>query len=93
MTDKIRAEIQDAASAVNAAYDQIQQSQKNVDLARRSLQFGRQLFDAGDIDLIELNIYENSVAEAELQLLEANFKYFFYRASYETAKSGAAFER
>ena len=92
VTDKIRAEIQDAASAVNAAYDQIQQSQKNVDLARRSLQFGRLLFDAGDIDLIELNIYENSVAEAELQLLEAVFKYFFYRAIYQTAKSGAAFE-
>ncbi len=92
VTDKIRAEIQDAASAVNAAFDQIQQSQRNVDLARQSLDLGGQLFRAGDIDLIELNIYENSVADAELELLEAYFKYFFYRVVYETAKSGVAFE-
>lgn len=91
VTDKIRAEILDAASAVNAAFDQIQQSQKNVDLARQSLQLGRQLFDAGDIDLIELNIYENSVADAELELLEAYLKYFFFQAIYETARSGQAF--
>jgi outer membrane protein TolC len=92
VTDKVRAEIQDAASAVNAAFDQIQQSQRNVDLARQSLELGNQLFQAGDIDLIELNIYENSVADAELELLEAYFKYFFYRVVYETAKSGVAFE-
>jgi outer membrane protein TolC len=91
VTDKIRAEIQDAASAVNAAFDQIQQSEKNVALARQSLQLGRQLFNAGDIDLIELNIYENSVADAELELLEANLKYLFYLAIYETATSGQAF--
>ena len=93
MTDKIRAEIQDAASAVNAAFDQIQQSQKNADLARQSLQLGRQLFDAGDIDLIELNIYENSVADAELELFEAYFKYFFFHAIYETARAGVAFDQ
>lgn len=92
VTDKIRAEIQDAASGVNAAYDQIQQSQKNVDLAGQALVLGRQLFDQGDIDLIELNIYENSVADAELELLGAYLKYFFFRAIYETAKSGVAFE-
>jgi outer membrane protein TolC len=91
-TDKIRAELQDATSAVNAAYDQIEQSQKNAELARRSLELGRKAFDAGDIGLIELNIYETAVADAELQLLEAFFKYFFSRANYEAAKSGIAFE-
>ncbi len=93
VTDKIRAEIQDAASAVNAAFDQIQQSQKNVDLARRSLSLGRKSFEAGDIDLIGLNIYENSVADAELELLDAQFKYFYYRAAYQTASTGSAFEQ
>jgi outer membrane protein TolC len=92
-SDKIRAEIQDAASAVNAAIEQIEQSRKNEELARRSLVLGRQSFDEGDIGLIELNIYETSVADAELQLLDAQFKYFYYRAVYETAIRGTAFDR
>ena len=88
VSDKIRAEVQDAASAVNAAYEQILQSEENVRLTRRSLELGRLAFRGGDIDLLALNIYETSVADAELQLLEAQFKFFFYRAIYETAISG-----
>lgn len=91
--DKIRAELQDASSAVNAAFDQIQQSTENVRLAKRSLQLGLVSFQEGDIDLITLNIYEASVATAELELLDAQFKYFFYQAVYETAKIGIAFNR
>ena len=93
VTDKIRAEIQDAASAVNAALEQIEQTQQNVALTKPSLELGRQSFEAGDIDLIALNIYETSVADAELQLLDAQFKYFFYQVVYETAKSGQAFNQ
>lgn len=85
VSDKIRAEVQDAASAVNAAYEQIEQSKENVRLTRKSLELGRLAFSEGDIDLIALNIYETSVADAELQLLDAQFKYFFYRAVYQTA--------
>ncbi len=85
VSDKIRAEIQDAASAVNAAHEQIEQSTENLRLTRRSLELGRLAFREGDIDLIALNIYETSVADAELQLLDAQFKYFFYRAVYRTA--------
>jgi outer membrane protein TolC len=92
VTDKIRAEIQDAASAVNAASDQIRQSQLNVELTRRSRELGQLSFEAGDIDLIALNIYESAVADAELELLEAQFKYFFYLAAYEVAKTGLAFQ-
>jgi hypothetical protein len=49
-------------------------------------------FEDGDIDLVVLNIFETSVADAELLLLESQFKYFLFRAIYETAKSGAAFQ-
>ncbi|MFK7770449.1 MAG: TolC family protein [Mariniblastus sp.] len=93
-SDKIRAELQDAWSAVNAAYNQIQQSSENVRLTERSLnEFGREAFEAGEIDLIKLNIYETAVATAELELLDAQYKYFFYRAIYETAKTGQAFSQ
>lgn len=83
--DKIRSEIQDAASGVNAAQDQIAQSRENLRLTRKSLELGRISFEEGDIDLLSLNIYESAVADAELQLLEAQFKQFFYRTIYETA--------
>lgn len=85
VTDKIRAEVQDAASAVNAAFDQIQQSEQNVNLTRESLELGRFAFLQGDISLLALNIYETDVAAAELQLLDAHLKYFFFKAVYETA--------
>jgi outer membrane protein TolC len=91
-SDKIRAELQDAASAVNAADEQIQQSKENLRLTNKSLELGRISFEEGDIDLITLNIYEAAVADAELQLLDAQYKYFFYQAVYETARSGLAFE-
>ncbi|MEM7457371.1 MAG: TolC family protein [Planctomycetota bacterium] len=91
VSDKIRAEIQDAASAVNAAAAQVEQSAENVRLASQSLSMGRVLFEEGDVDLIELNIYEASVVDAELQLLDAKFKYFSSLVRYETAASGQPF--
>jgi outer membrane protein TolC len=91
VTDKIRAEIQDAASAVNAAHDQIVQSRENVRLNEQSLELGRLAFEEGDIDLLALNIYESSVADARLQLLEAQFKYFFSLAIYQTKTRSEAF--
>ena len=92
VSDKIRAEIQDAASAVNAAFEQIQQSRENLRLTRESLRLGRISFDAGNIDLIQLNIYETSVADAQLQLIDAQFSYFFYRAIYDAAIQSTAFQ-
>lgn len=91
VSDKIRAEVQDAASAVNAAHEQVLQSTENLTLTQRSLELGRIAFDEGDIDLISLNIYETAVADAELQLLDAKFKFFFYRAVYQTATQSTAF--
>jgi len=91
LTDKIRIEVQDAASAVNAAYDLIEQSSENLRLTNQSLELGRLAFEEGDIDLIDLNIYETAVADAELQLLDARFKYVFYLAAYRIAISANAF--
>ncbi|MEL7498647.1 MAG: TolC family protein [Planctomycetota bacterium] len=86
--DKIRSAIQDAASGINAAFDQINQSTENLQLTRKSLELGRIAFEEGDIDLLLLNIYETAVADAELQLLDAQYKHFFFRTVYETAILG-----
>lgn len=89
--EKVTAEVQDAASALNAAVDQIVQSKENVRLAKRSLEIGEELFDNGDIDLIELNIRESAAADAEFDLISANVKYFFALAAFETAIRATGF--
>jgi len=91
VSNKIQASIQDAASAVNNAAEQIQQSRENVQLTAQSLRLGRLSFEAGDIDLLALNIYESSIADAKLQLLEAQYKYFSSLAKYETMVRNQAF--
>jgi hypothetical protein len=59
VADKIVAEVQDALSALDAASGQIAQTLRNLELSREALEMGRTAFDAGDIDLIVLNIYEH----------------------------------
>ncbi len=91
VTDKLRASILDAASAVNNSAKQIAQSRQAVRLTEESLRLGRLAFEEGDIDLLALNIYESSVADARLQLLEAQFKYFSGVAKYQTTVRSQAF--
>ena len=89
--DKIRAEVIDAASAIEAAVVQIEQSTQNIELAEKALVAGRKLFLEGDINQIDLNIYERAVADAKLKLLTAELEYFFFRSLYQTAIVGEEF--
>jgi outer membrane protein TolC len=85
VADKIVAEVQDALSALEAAYAKIEQAGTNLDLGRQALSLGREAFDAGDIDLIVLNIYEQAVADAGLAWIEAQAEYFAATANYQAA--------
>ncbi len=89
--EKITAEVQDAASALNTAHDRIQQSLLNYELNLQSLKLAELSFEQGDIDLIELNIYETAIADARLQLIAAELDYVFFQAVYETATNNAGF--
>lgn len=83
--DKIRSQVLDAVSALDNAYERIEQARENLRLTEQSLRLGRLSFDEGDIDIIKLNIYETSLAEAELLLIEAEFTYFNAMADYRAA--------
>ncbi len=85
MIDKIHSQVRDAVSALNNAHDRILQTRENLELTRRSLRLGRLRFEEGDIDIIQLNIYETSLAEAELLLIQAEFDYFTAQADYRAA--------
>ena len=83
--EKTAAAVQDAVSALRAAEGQIDRAGTNLRLARETLDLGRAQFEAGDIDLIALNIYEKSVTEAQLLLISANERYFDALADYRAA--------
>jgi outer membrane protein TolC len=85
VADKIVAEVQDALSALEAAAGQIEQTAKNLQLSREALELGREAFDAGDIDLIVLNIYEQAVADAGIAWIDAQTYYFTAQADYQAA--------
>ena len=85
VVDKIRSQVQDAVSALENAYLRIEQARENLRLTEQSLRLGRLRFREGDIDIIALNIYETSLAEAELLLIDAEFAYFTAAANYSAA--------
>ncbi len=83
--NKIAAAVRDAESALQAARGRIDRAGTNLRLARETLELGRVKFDAGDITLIELNIYEQSVTDAQLLLIAAQADYFSALANYRAA--------
>ncbi len=83
--DKVKAMVQDAVSALNAAAGRIDRSEANLRLARETLRLGGIQYEAGDIDLVVLNIFEQAVADAELELIAAKMDYFSALADYQAA--------
>jgi len=79
--------VQDAVSAMVAADGRIDRALTNIRLARETLELARIQFQAGDIDLVELNIYEQSVTEAELLLVTSQADFFMALADYRAALS------
>ena len=85
LVDKIRAAVQDAHSALEAAAGRIERAQVNLRLARETLALGQAQFEAGNVDLIDLNIYEKAVTDAQLLLISAQADFFFALADYQAS--------
>jgi outer membrane protein TolC len=83
--DKITAEVRDAVSALQAAAGRIDRAATSLDLARETLSLGRQRFNAGDIDLVDLNLFEKAVNDAQLSWISAQEAYFQAQADYRAA--------
>lgn len=83
--DKITAEVRDAVSALQAAAGRIDRAATSLSLARETLDLGRQRFNAGDIDLVDLNLFEKAVNDAQLGWISAQEAYFEARADYRAA--------
>jgi len=85
VANKIVVETQDAVSALLAAKGRIEQASKTVELAEQSLELGRLQFEAGDEDIITLNIREQAVTDARLALIEAQADFHSAVAAVQTA--------
>lgn len=83
--DRIAAQAQEAATRLVAAWEQIERAEANQRLSEQALGLGRVAFEEGDIDLLLLNIYEQSVADAQLGVYSAKAAYFAAAADFQTA--------
>lgn len=82
IVDKITADVRDVYSALEANDGRIDRATINLRLARETLELGRLQFEAGDIDLIALNIYEQAVTDAQLLLISAQADFLSSLADY-----------
>jgi outer membrane protein TolC len=85
VADKVAAEVQDSVSALHAAAERIERAKLNLDLAGETLTLGQEAFNAGDIDLVSLNIYEQTRTDAQFQWIEAQADFFIAQADYHAA--------
>lgn len=83
--DRIRAEIGDALSARVAAFRQITEFQRNLELARRLEQAERRSFDLGRSNLIFVNLREQATADAAALEVDAIAEYLRTLADYAVA--------
>lgn len=74
--DKITTEIQQILVARQAALQQVEQAERNLDLAEKTLAAGTEGLREGEFTLPLLNIYEQAVADAESALILAKAEYF-----------------
>lgn len=85
LSNEIKTAVQDAYSAKDNAAQQFSAAEENVRLATRALEIASDAFQEGEIDLIFLNIYEQALATAEIEVLKAAFNYYVALANYELA--------
>lgn len=83
--EKIVAQVQSASAAWNAAYQQLAQARRGVELARQMEAAERRKFDLGDSNLLLVNLREQATADAATTEVEAGLSYFDAETDYRAA--------
>jgi outer membrane protein, heavy metal efflux system len=78
-SDRVVADVRDALSAIQRSEDRIASTRREVELALELERAERARFDAGDSQLLIVNLREQQTAEAELREVDAMLDY--HRAS------------
>jgi outer membrane protein TolC len=83
--DKITTEVQDALSAMKAAYERLQRARESVKLARQLMVAEYRSFDLGNSDVLRIAIQEGAELDAQLLEIEALLDYFQAVAAFRAA--------
>lgn len=83
--DRIVAEIQDAASALERSYELLHKARENVAVARTVEEGERERFQKGQSTIVILNLRELVAAEASLAEVDALAEYYRSLADYRAA--------
>ena len=87
--DKATVEVRLAVAAVEAARDQIEQAEISVELAERLRAAEVSIFEAGESNLLILNLREAAAASAAESLIAARFDYWTARAALDAATAAS----
>ncbi len=74
--EKIAAEVRHAVAALRAAYNRIIQARRSVELNQTLEEAERKRFEAGDSNLLMVNLREQATADARKTLVAAQLEYF-----------------
>lgn len=85
LEDRVRTEVADALSALEAAYATVAQARRGAELAARLARAERRAFELGESTVLTLNLREQAAAEAELLIVEAELGYWQAVADYLAA--------
>lgn len=85
-SDRVVADVRDALSAIERSAERISSTQREVELALQLERAERERFDAGDSQLLIVNLREQQTAEAELREVDALLDYRRAQADLEAAR-------
>jgi len=83
--DSVRADVQDAYSALERAYEFHKQADKRVELARTVARAEREQLKLGRSDILRVTLREQAAFEAEIIEINAMQEYFRAKADYRAA--------
>lgn len=83
--DRVRAEVQDAASALRAAFASVDLARQEVAVARELESLERDRFDLGDSTQFLVNLRELNTADAAVREIKALVEYQKARAEFDAA--------
>jgi outer membrane protein TolC len=83
--NKIVSEVQDAHSALIAAYERIGRTQQSVELAKKLVQAEYRSFELGNSDVLRIAIQESTELDAQYLEIDALLDYFQAQAQYQAA--------
>jgi outer membrane protein TolC len=84
-SNKIVAEVQDAASAMRAAYERVERTRESVTLAKKLVAAEYRSFELGNSDVLRIAIQEAAELDAQLLEIEAIMDFFQAEADFRAA--------